>query len=180
MSRTVKALIKDTCQNHAVFLLFIAAKVMQAMGFGVTAMTASIPGQGAGAYGWFFIKRQTPREDHVAVLRHLQVSDDTTPTLAAYNASMDADVHPPPRAPTVNWDQRPEVPEEDVAYLATKLGLVDGHEPPLPPAVEQAPLEQAPPALAPGAEEAVVPAAAEHQVAGVEAGLDILGDGFGA
>ena len=80
----------------------------------------------------FFIMRKTPRPDHVAVFSHLVVSDGRTSSLAAKNASFDAEEHRPPLAPIVNWDQRLEATEVDGASLTSKLGFVATPGPPQP------------------------------------------------
>ncbi|CAK0862761.1 unnamed protein product, partial [Prorocentrum cordatum] len=146
VARHVKAVTKDTSfYEHTILLLFIAAKVLQALGLGVTVTT-----------------RKTTRPDLVAVLAELGISEETTPTLAAYVASIDAEEHPPPRAPVVDWGQRPPASEVDVGYLAGKLGLVSARE--------EAPVDGA---AAPAVEHAALaPAAA--------GGLDLEGIAEGA
>lgn len=124
VSNRVKGITKDHCPEYTVFFLLFAAKLLQAFGFGKVVMTTLIPGQGAGAYAWFFCKRVPDRADLVAVLGELAISDQSSPTLAACKASIEADVHPPPRAPVVDWTVVPETSQEDVADLAEKTGLV--------------------------------------------------------
>ncbi|CAK0832518.1 unnamed protein product [Prorocentrum cordatum] len=146
VARHVKAVTKDTSfYEHTILLLFIAAKVLQALGLGVTVTT-----------------RKTTRPDLVAVLAELGISEETTPTLAAYVASIDAEEHPPPRAPVVDWGQRPPASEVDVGHLAGKLCLVSARE--------EAPVDGA---AAPAVEHAALaPAAA--------GGLDLEGIAEGA
>ena len=86
-------------------------------------ITTFVPGQGVGSYGWFFVKRQTPSEYHIAVLQALAISDQSTPSLDAYNASILAETRPPPRAPTITWALYPEVSQQEVANLVEKMGL---------------------------------------------------------
>ena len=94
----------------------------------------TIPGQGAGAYGWFLCKRVPERADLIAVLEELAISDQNSPTLAACRASIEAEVHPPPRAPVVDWAMVPETSQEDVADLAEMTGLAgQPEEPAMPP-----------------------------------------------
>ena len=74
----VKNVTKDTCSRYTIFLLLFAVKVLQALGFGLTAMTLSIPWKSAGQQSWL---QNFPCQ--AAVLALLQISDKSTPILAA-------------------------------------------------------------------------------------------------
>ena len=99
VARHVKNVTKDTCSRYTVFILLFAAKVLQALGFGLTAMTLSIPWKSAGQQSWL---QNFPCQ--AAVLALLQISDKSTPTLA------------------VNSDHRPDASEVDANSLVPQVG----------------------------------------------------------
>jgi hypothetical protein len=123
VKRRVVHLTKDTCKDFAAFWLLFAAKLLETIGAGKVLMTVHIPGV-AGSYSWFFAKCDVPADSELAeVLSHLGVSTDTTPTLAAYNASAEAEKDAPPRAPS-NWNAEPAPSIVERVALMHALGLV--------------------------------------------------------
>ena len=88
-------------------------------------ITILIPGQGAGGYGWFFVKRVAERPCLVDVLAMLEISAESTPSLEACNASILSETNPPPRAPLVDWAMVPEAEPGTVTALAQKMGFVN-------------------------------------------------------
>ena len=117
-TRSVKSITKDTRKDFTAFWLLFAAKVLEALGLGKVVMTAHLPG-GVGNYNWYFAKRQVDASNGVAVvLGAFGITTDSTPSIGAYNASIEAETVDPPRAPCIQWER------ESVPSIAARAALL--------------------------------------------------------